>query len=122
MKKLTFIQTNDIHWRLKNPIGRTDIFYEAIGAKLFDVFDLANKLHANGILIAGDLVDSPDIGYDAVRQLGKILSQSPCPIYAIAGQHDELSHNPESLRRTPYGVMDGFGMIQNVAISLLISM
>jgi exonuclease SbcD len=115
MKKLTFIQTNDIHFKLVNPIGRKDIYYEAIGAKLFEIFEMARTLQADGILIAGDIVDSPGVGNDAIRTLGKILLQSPCPIYAIAGQHDEWGHNPESLRRTPYGIFDGLGVIRNVA-------
>jgi exonuclease SbcD len=115
MKKLTFIQTNDIHFKLTNPRGRTDIYPEAIGAKLFEIFETARTLHADGILIAGDIVDTPGVGNDAIRTLGKILLQAPCPIYAIAGQHDEWGHNPESLRRTPYGIFDGFGVVQNVS-------
>jgi exonuclease SbcD len=115
MKKLRFIQTNDIHWRLNNPEGRTDVYYEAIGAKLFEIFEMARNLHADGILIAGDLFDSPGIGYVATRALGKILVNAPCPIFTIAGQHDEWDHNPESLRRTPYGIVDGFGAVKNVA-------
>jgi exonuclease SbcD len=116
MKKLTFIQTNDIHFKLVNPIGRTDIYPEAIGAKLFEIFELARILQADGILIAGDIVDSPGVGNDAIRTLSKILRQSPCPIYTIAGQHDEWGHNPESLRRAPYGIfVDGLDVIRNVA-------
>lgn len=115
MSKIRFIQTNDIHWKLNKPEGRTDVYHEAIGAKLLEIFELANTIDAAGILIAGDLVDSPEIGYNAIRNLGKILIQAPCPIYAIAGQHDEWNHDPESLRRTPYGLVEGFGAIQNVA-------
>jgi exonuclease SbcD len=115
MKKLTFIEFNDVHFKLTNPRGRTDIYPEAIGAKLFEIFEMARTLHADGILIAGDIVDTPGVGNDAIRTLGRILLQSPCPIYAIAGQHDEYGHNPESLRRTPYGIFDGLGVIRNVA-------
>jgi exonuclease SbcD len=116
MKKLTFIQTNDVHFKLVNPIGRTDVYYEAIGAKLFEIFEMARELRADGILIAGDIVDSPGVGNDAIRTLSKILRQSPCLIYTIAGQHDEWGHNPESLKRTPYGIfVDGLDVIRNVA-------
>jgi exonuclease SbcD len=115
MKKLTFIEFNDVHFKLTNPRGRTDVYPEAIGAKLFEIFEMAQTLHADGILIAGDIVDTPGVGNDAIRTLGRILLQSPCPIYAIAGQHDEWGHNPESLRRTPYGIFDGLGVIRNVA-------
>ncbi len=121
MKKLKFIQTNDIHWKLANPIGRIDIYYEAIGTKLSEIFTMAESIGADGILIAGDLVDTPGIGYDALRSFGKLLIQSPCPIYTIAGQHDEWSHNPESLRRTPYGILDSFGLIRSVADDPILS-
>jgi DNA repair exonuclease SbcCD nuclease subunit len=115
LRKLRFIQTNDIHWKLTNPQSRKDIYYEAIGAKLYEIFEIARNIQADGILIAGDIVDSPGIGYDATRMLGRILIQAPCPIFTIAGQHDEWGHNPESLRRTPYGILDGLGVIQGVA-------
>lgn len=115
MKKLTFIQLNDVHFKLANPRGRTDIYHEAIAAKLFEIFEMARSVNANGILIAGDLFDTPNVGNDAIRTLGKILIQSPCPIYTIAGQHDTYGHNPGSLKRTPYGIFDGLEIIQNVA-------
>lgn len=114
MKKLRFIQTNDIHWMITSPQSRTDVYYESIGAKLYEIFEMARNVQANGILIAGDIVNSPGVGYDATRMLGQILLQSPCPIFTIAGQHDEWGHNPESLRRTPYGILDGLGVIQSV--------
>ncbi len=115
MKKLRFLQTNDIHWMITNPQGRKDVYYEAIGAKLLEIFEIARNLYVDGILIPGDIVNSPGIGYDATRMLGQILKQAPCPIITIAGQHDEWGHNPESLRRTPYGILDGLGVIRNVA-------
>lgn len=115
MKKLSFIQLNDVHWKLTNPRGRTDVYYEAIGAKLFEIFKIARNVNANGILIAGDLFDTPNVGNDAIRTLGRILIKSPCPIYTIAGQHDTYGHNPGSLKRTPYGIFDGLEVIQNVA-------
>jgi exonuclease SbcD len=113
-KSLTFIQTNDVHWQLANPKARIDVYSEAISNKLFEIFDLARKTKADGILIAGDLTNTPGLSLTGIADLGWILMQSPCPIYTIAGQHDEWDHTPRSLDRTPYGMLRKLGIIRDV--------
>jgi len=115
LNSLTFIQTNDIHWQLANPKARIDIYYEAIGNKLLEIFDMARKIKANGILIAGDLTNTPGLSLPGIANLGWLLMKSPCPVYTIAGQHDEWDHTPRSLERTPYGVLRKLEIIHDVA-------
>ena len=117
MKHLTFIATNDIHWQLANPRSRKDNYPEALKKDLLEVAALAQKYSAGGVLIAGDLVNSPGIGLTAIAELGSLFLSFPCPIYAIAGQHDEWDHTPASLPRTPFGILSRLGVIQDVAKS-----
>ena len=102
---LKFISTADWHWRLTNPRSRIDCFSESVSAKIFEIFDLARTIKADGILLAGDLMDSEFLSWSAVKELGKILLQSPCPIYTIGGQHEENGHDPGSLDRLPWGTL-----------------
>ena len=115
MSHLTFLVTNDIHFRLGNPRARLDIYNVAIATKIQEIFALANQTGSNAIIISGDLTDTPGLGMSALAELGALLSMSPCPILTIAGQHDEWAHNPESLSRTPYGVLRRLGIIRDVA-------
>lgn len=115
MKSLTFIQTNDVHWQLSNPKARIDVYSEAISDKLFEIFDLSRKIKADGILVAGDLTNTPGLSLTGIAELGWVLMQSPCPIYTIAGQHDEWDHTPRSLDRTPYGILRKLEIIRDVA-------
>lgn len=111
---LCFIGINDVHWRGSNPPARLDVYEDAIAAKLLEVFHLAKEFGAAGILIAGDLTDSPNISLSSLAKLAQLLSQAPCPIYAIAGQHDMYGHNPATLYRTPYGLLRTLGIIKDL--------
>ncbi len=113
--KLTFLETNDIHWRVANPRARLDDYNTALKNKLTELFALAKEVNAAGILIPGDITDTPGLGLAAIAELAWLLSQSPCPILTIAGQHDEWGHNPETLYRTPYGMLRRLGYIVDVA-------
>ena len=113
--KLTFICTKDIHYAGQNPKARTDSYQEALNAKIREIFDIAKRREADGILVAGDLFDSFYTTLPVIAEYAALLKESPCPIYTIAGQHDEESHNPASLRRAPYGLLVRLGYLEDVA-------
>lgn len=112
---LRFIATNDWHWRSVNPRGRIDNYNEALKIKIKEIFDMADEMEVDAILVAGDIFDSPGVGWGTVYDLMDLLSNRPCPICAIAGQHDEWDHDPESLNRTPFGILEKAGLIINIA-------
>lgn len=112
---MNFIVTPDWHWQLANPKARLDSYEAALRAKIAEVFQLAEQYDALGILVPGDIFNSPSVGYSAVGALMAVLLKAPCPIYTIAGQHDEWDHNPSSLSRTPFGLLVAANMIHDVA-------
>lgn len=114
---LTFICAADIHYAGQNPKARTDNYQAALTRKISEVFSLAEKKDADGILVPGDLFDSFYTTLPVVAEFASLLMESPCPIYTIAGQHDEESHNPASLRRSPYGLLVRLGFVRDVASS-----
>ncbi len=116
MRKITFLQTNDIHFRGTNPRGRRDNYNEAIYAKVQEIFGIAQEIEAKAILVAGDVVDTAGLSLPIVTELAYLFSQSPCPILAIAGQHDEWGHNPDTLARTPFGMLRRLDYIWDVSV------
>lgn len=116
--KLTFICTKDWHYAGQNPKSRTDSYQQALTAKIREIFDIAKKREADGILVAGDLFDSFYTTLPVIAEYAALLKESPCPIYTIAGQHDEESHNPASLRRAPYGLLVRLGIVRDVVTEL----
>jgi exonuclease SbcD len=100
-----FIITGDLHYRLQNPKARLDDYREALEYKLSEVYKLAEKHKAHGIIIPGDLFDSASISIPGIYSLAKLLSIAPCSVVTIPGNHDGYGHNLDSIARTPYGLL-----------------
>lgn len=109
------VATGDLHFRGTNPRARTDDFAAALVAKLSDVFDLAHRNSCLGIIIPGDIVDTPGIALPTLVELCVLLAQSPCAIYAVPGNHDLWGGNPDTVDRTPYGALTRFGLIRDLS-------
>ncbi len=109
MRKI--IVCGDLHWRGLNPKARLDNFLEALTAKLQEVFEIARRIVADAIIIAGDLFHSPNMAWGTVAELALLLQSVPCPVLTIPGNHDSYGGNLESLFRTPYGLLAKLGFI-----------
>jgi exonuclease SbcD len=106
-----FVITGDLHFRGINPRARLDNFKEAITKKLYEVYDIARQHEASAIIIPGDVFDGPSPGWGTVAELGMVLKLAPCPVLAIAGNHDIWGGNPGSKPRTPFGMLSKLGLI-----------
>lgn len=100
-----FIVTGDLHYRGTNPRARTDDFTKALKEKVGDVYRLANYYDCAGVIIPGDITDSPGITLPIIGDLHYLLSQCMTRIYAVPGNHDMWGSNPETLPRTPFGLL-----------------
>ncbi len=107
--------TGDLHYRSANPRARIDEFRIALAVKMREVFDLAAERRADAIVIPGDICDSPNMSYSTFAELGKLLSQAPCSIWSIPGNHDMFGSNPETLRRTPFGALVELGIVRDLS-------
>lgn len=108
------IVTGDWHFRGTSPRARLDNFQEALTAKILEVYDLARTHRANVIIVPGDLLDSPGVSWSTVTDLALLLTQAPCPVITIHGNHDIWAGNPASKYRTPYGFLERLGLIHDV--------
>lgn len=115
-----FLIAGDIHWRGTNPRGRTDDYLQALGAKLDEIAGLCQE-HDAQLIIPGDLFDSPGVGWwvtgQLVNKLRTIQEVSEQPVLTIPGNHDIFGSNPDSIFRTPYGLLEFTDTIRNVARS-----
>ena len=111
------LATGDLHYRSTSPRARTDDFRAALEKKLLEVFDLARRDGCLGIIIPGDIVDTPGIALPTLVELCLLLAQSPCPIYTVPGNHDLWGGSPDTVDRTPYGALARFGLIRDLSKS-----
>jgi exonuclease SbcD len=102
---LKFVVVGDIHYRGSNPRSRIDDYPAAIRAKIEEITEIAEGIRAEAILCPGDLFDGPNLSYSTVGELYEILKLTKVPWYVIPGNHDEYAANPETLSRTPFGLL-----------------
>lgn len=99
------IITGDWHFRGDNPRARKDLFPDTMSSKILEVFNIAAEKMANVIIVPGDIFNSACPSYSVFMRLAKLLILSPCPVLTVAGNHDELAHDPQSIERTAYGAL-----------------
>lgn len=107
----TLVICGDLHYRGSNPRGRLDNFQEALNAKLREVFQIARVHEATAIIIPGDIFDSFNTSWGVVSDLASLLTEQPCPVLTVMGNHDIAGGNQETVRRTPYGLLARLGLI-----------
>jgi len=100
-----FIVTGDLHYRGTNPRARTDDFQAALNTKLSEVDLLARTHSCDGVIIPGDITDSPGITLPVIGDLYTRLAQVEKPVYVIPGNHDVWGANTATLSRTPYRLL-----------------
>ena len=115
--QLGFLIAGDWHFRGSNPRARTDDFKGALTAKVREVFGLAREGYAAGIIVAGDITDSPGLAYSTLGDLAALLREAPCRVYAVAGNHDMYGANPETLPRSAFGLLERVGLIHRLDLS-----
>lgn len=102
---MRLLVTGDLHFRGTNPRSRTDLFQEALIAKLTEIFDLAVQHQAEAIVVPGDVFDSPGVTYSVWTDLACLLQDAPCRVLTVPGNHDLWGHNADSVDRTGYGAL-----------------
>lgn len=131
MSDVKFIVTGDLHWTGKNPKARIDDYKLALKDKLIDIFQSAIVNKCQGVIIPGDVFDSPGASLSIISELGSILYSCarmdvktnpnvvtnpvlPMKIYTIGGNHDFYAGNESSMNRTPYGLLQQFNILTHL--------
>jgi DNA repair exonuclease SbcCD nuclease subunit len=111
------IWRTDVHLSDRTPRSRTDVWREAVTAKLRQVGELARTVGADAVIDGGDFFDikSPSRNpHDLVREVADIHEQYPCPVYANVGNHDCVYGDYEYLPQQPLGVLFATGVFKRL--------
>lgn len=112
--KLVFI--TDTHGMASNPSSRLDVFSDAILKKMKYVTEYAESIGAKAILHGGDWLHTPDVSESFIRDFCNILKNSSIPFYGVLGNHDIYGYNPETFKRTSFGVGEIMGAFTRLYI------
>ena len=115
MRNCRFITLSDWHLRTTKPVGRTDGFYAAQLEKLTQLASWA-KQYDCPILVAGDIFDSPQIGWRLFDAVANILKD--VTVVATFGQHDIYNHVPD-ITGTPFKGLKQVGTIQHDKVIII---
>lgn len=109
---MNLIYITDTQWRGTSPRSRLDNLPATQILKLRETLRLARAHRAAAILHGGDLFDRPDTAPAVVLEYMQVIrEEAPCPILAIAGNHDIFGYNPSTLPQTMLGLMNGAGLV-----------
>lgn len=111
---MKFLYFTDSHLRVTNPKNRIDNFYETLKNKMNEILQISLDENVDYILHGGDLFDRPDTPISLVSDFSDIFQKFKAPIYIVSGNHDIFGHNPITVHRTMFGLLDSFGIIRMV--------
>lgn len=111
---MKFLYFTDSHLRVTNPKNRIDNFYETLKNKMNEILQISLDENVDYILHGGDLFDRPDTPISLVSDFSDIFQKFKAPIYVVSGNHDIFGHNPITVHRTMFGLLDSFGIIRMV--------
>jgi predicted phosphodiesterase/DNA-directed RNA polymerase subunit RPC12/RpoP len=110
---MKLLVTGDWHYRANPPRARLDDFQATLDAKIKEVLDIADREAVDGVIVPGDITDSPNLAYSTLTRLENLLEHN---IYAVPGNHDEFAGSQDSLPRTAYGHLTGTQWITDLAV------
>lgn len=120
-----FLFVKDLHIRpnnIKQPIGRTDKYYEQIENKIKQIRDYAVNNDIQYILCAGDIFDikaRSRYTLDSILYIEKLLKlltdEQRIKLITIAGNHDMPNSSREELDRSVYGYLSRQGFLTDIA-------
>ena len=105
---MKYILTGDWHYRSTNPTMRIDNYNQVMLEKIAWIVRMTNEEGAV-LLNAGDVFDSPRIGFEALNNLIDTLSNLGNPMVMVRGNHDTHFHSKDT-RNTPYNTLISAGV------------
>ncbi len=111
---MIFICVGDIHFQDKYS-HRLDDVRKTFTSKFEEIYNWAERDAAEAIILTGDIFNNKNprnISHDFMSFVCKLLSEAPCPIYSIIGNHDVLYNDITRIDKHPLGVLFASGLIK----------
>ena len=108
-----FITVGDVHSADKNPSSRIGNYFEDVFDKLHQIELLARKIEADAVFFLGDLFHIKQQRDNSCRLISywiELLKKYPATV-GIAGNHDEIFNNPDTIPNQPLGVLASSGYL-----------
>ena len=108
MSMIRFMVVNDQHNSDRPPIGRTETYADDIIAKQEECWEIARRTKCDFVVNGGDIFHrfrGPQIADSLKVRLLELYQHAPCPVYALAGNHDLSSAGVASIWDRPFGVL-----------------
>jgi len=109
---MKFLYFTDTHIKGVNPKNRKDDYYNTLKLKFREIQNICEENQIDYIIHGGDWFDRPDISPAVVRDFAIIIRGFKQKIYTIAGNHDIFGQNPETIKRTMLGLLEGIGLVK----------
>jgi DNA repair exonuclease SbcCD nuclease subunit len=115
--RLSFVFRTDVHAADKGPASWKADYASEIDSSLEQIGEIARAHQAVAVLDGGDFihVKSPSkTSHGLVARVARIHSRYPCPTFAVAGNHDMVYNNIDTLERQPLGVLFDAGVFRQL--------
>jgi len=110
---MKLVMVSDIHLRPDNPVGRLDYLPDVQWNKLREVFEIARRVEAAGIIQSGDLFHKPRSWATLYWILELFAEYRDVRWYGVRGQHD-VYMNETSSEGTNFGILTKVGAIREL--------
>jgi DNA repair protein SbcD/Mre11 len=108
MPEIRFVSSSDEHLADLAPGFRKDDYRAAILSKLEWQGEFAHRFGASAFLRGGDFFHVKAANKTTMRTMAmaaRLQRRYPCPIFAVAGNHDMSNNDPVTVPGQPLGVM-----------------
>lgn len=102
---MKFLYYTDSHHRTEKPRYRIDDVYSSQFQELGEIASLVLEHDCDFILHGGDFFDHPRPSHELVRDIISWGKYVGVPIYVLAGNHDLVGYNSESILSVGLGVL-----------------
>jgi len=104
---MRLIYLTDTHIKSTTPGNRKDNFLEAVYRKLQEVTGLCHDLKVDYVIHGGDVFDNPHPDQTSWDLFQWFLKEIDCPLYCVAGNHDLIDQQLDSLQNAALGTLAG---------------
>jgi len=108
MSEIRLLTSSDEHLADLAPGFRKDDYRSAILSKMEWQGEMARRFQSNAILRGGDFFHVKAANKTTMRTMAmaaRIHRKYPCPVFALAGNHDMSNNDPITVPQQPLGVM-----------------
>jgi exonuclease SbcD len=100
---MRLLYLTDTHIKGTTPGNRKDNFLETIHSKLLEVAGICRDLQVDFVIHGGDVFDNPHPDQSSWELLHWFLRELDCPFYCVAGNHDLINQQLDSLQNAALG-------------------